>query len=428
MTGARFAALALAATLVEPIAAADAVPQAEPGTTGRALERHAASGSGLLAAAERSPLVVAGRVGPTRRLDRHGFAADLVIDDVISGRIQLGTRLLVAWEELGSNPPERLAEGERVLVCLERLPSQSIWRQRIPEAGARANARLLADTGRALIRNPSQAELSTLEHYLALAPAARAGSAGVDRLVELVQIATPPLPRDALDRLADDERLTEHLTAASLETLLDAARDSKRPLAERKRIVETLGSRRIAGARDVLTAFAMDPSLEAAAIDAVAQIDGRLPGERVDALLTSDRADLRLVGIAWIEGAETRARLVSLVRQDPAPEVRLAALRRLLSKEGIAPLSEVAGILADPDAPTRSAAAHAIGTTSGSAAPLRALAAGKDDRIAEGAVVALSFAGPEGMSTLRAIHETDPRPSLRALAGLALGELPGHHH
>ncbi len=388
----------------------------------------AAEPAGILSAAERSALVVAGRSSAPRRLDAHGFSAGLVVDEVLVGRIQLGARLQMAWEELSSEPAPRLSATDRVLVCLEPLPTQSIWRQRIPDSAARASTRLIAAGATALVRNPTAVEIAALRHYLAIPASARADSAGVQWLAELVRVGSQALSQAAVERLAADPALATKLTAAATASLLAAASDPERPLATRKRIVGALGRRRVMAARAGLLELARaDSPLEPAALDALAHLDGELPPGRVDELLKSNQAELRIVAVAWIAEPKARPRLIALVREDPAPTVRMSALERLLDRHGIDVLAELAGVLADPDPPTRSAAAHAIGRTSGAAAPLRALVYGGDERIAEGAVAALGFAGPSGITALREIAAGDPRPSMRALAGLALGELPGHH-
>jgi hypothetical protein len=58
---------------------------------------------------------------------------------------------------------------------------------------------------------------------------------------------------------------------------------------------------------------------------------------------------------------------------------------------------------------------------------LRRLALSRSGTEAQGPVIALSFAGPEGAQALRELAATHPDPEVRKVALFALGHAPEEH-
>ncbi len=132
--------------------------------------------------------------------------------------------------------------------------------------------------------------------------------------------------------------------------------------------------------------------------------------------------------MSLLRGDAARARLVLLLHADPAPAVRLAAGRELLARDGAGAIADVIGLLDDPDDAVRSGSAESIGAIGDPAvAPLRTVIDGGSERAALAAVLALARTGRKGGAMLTAIAASHERESVRAFAGLALGEAPSSH-
>jgi hypothetical protein len=399
--------------------APSAAPAAEP----------AAGGRPLLAAAEETGLALVGTVGGVRRLDHHGYVADLHVERTLAGDAPAGATLTIGFEELAASRPPRLREGVRVLVALEPRARDSIWRERLPGA----SLRVLAAKGEAFLRDPDPPSVEALARYLALAPAERAGEAGALALAELVAAALPPLAEGALDRLERvGAELATRLDDRAAGSLAAALADRARPLQIRLRLAALAERGRLEALSPALLAIWADggeaSALRGAALVALQALDGGAPaGALASALESRDpalrasavRADLRL-------GA---ARLSAIAAGDPAPEVRRAAVERLGARPAGEALAPVLRALGDADAGVREAAIVAAGGFGEPAvADLVSLVERSEPERARAPAAALALAGAAGRVALQRIAEEHPEEQMRAFARVLLGEppFPGH--
>lgn len=384
----------------------------------------AAGGRGFLRAAESAQAVLLGTVhGPTQ-LDLHGWKADLAVERVVAAKATPGSTLHVAWEELATARPPRLAEGDRVLVALVPLPSGSLWMQRFPKRDALA----LGAGGQAFLRSPAPATLDLLQHYLALAPPARERPEGVALLAGLVEDGAALMTDEALERLDEVPGLGEQLTPEAAAGLGRVVDDRGRPAETRARLSALIGRRHLLALRPSLERATRPGSgIEAAAWDALAELDGGLTPDAVRALVERPDPALRRVAIDHAGRVLPEGRLAALLRHDPAAEVRRAAVRALLAAFGDGALETVPPALFDPDPAVRTEAARGLGALGSKAVPtLRSLVEGREARDATGPIAALSLAGPDGQAALRDIAEHSSDPAVRRLAEIALGHLSEH--
>ena len=173
----------------------------------------AVGGVAILASAARAQAVVAGVVSEPASIDVHGWRAVLRVDHVLSGSLRLGDTVTIAWEELSAARQVRFADGERVLVVLDPLPTQSLWRKRFPTADRAHPVLVVASSGDAFLARPDGGTLDALGHYLAMTPDARNGKPGVQRLAELVRGGHPAVAREALALLEGDPARADLLGA-----------------------------------------------------------------------------------------------------------------------------------------------------------------------------------------------------------------------
>jgi HEAT repeat protein len=174
-------------------------------------------------------------------------------------------------------------------------------------------------------------------------------------------------------------------------------------------------------------ALAGESAVPASWVAARARLPGGLGSESTRRLL-ADGSPARRAAAAHAAGLEQQAKLASLARNDPAPEVRKAALARLSALEGADALDTILAAFGDRDAALRGeAAALAAGLGAPAVPRLREVALGWPDPAPETAVLALRLceAAP-ATQVLAELADGHPDARIRALAALALGRPLGH--
>ena len=428
-----------AATAPSPSAVrATRVPRAVTAAAPIARQRSGAVGGvAILASAARAQAVVAGVVSDVASIDVHGWRGALRVDSVLLGHLRLGDTVTIGWEELSSERQVRFEEGQRVLLVLDPLPTQSLWRKRFPTRDAAHEVLVVASNGEAFLPRPDGPTLAILEHYLAMTPDARDGAPGALRLAELVRDAHPAVAREALAILEAAPARMDVLGADGAASLLAAARSSERETPLRSTALRLAGQHRLPGTRETALTLAEPGSpIRADAYRVLAGLPDGLPAERVASLLDDADPEVRAVGVELVRDETARDRVVALSRDDPSPVVRLAAARALLAgyarggdAAGSHAIADVIGMLDDPDAGVRTGVAESIGALGEPAvAPLDAAVDGDSERAALAAILGLARTGPKGAALLALIAESHENKSVRAFARLALGEAPGHAH
>ena len=403
--------------------------------------RRAAGGARLLEALETAPLSLVGRVGEVRRLDSGAFAAHLHVTIPLTGSLDRGAVLQIAWEELASSRPPRLAEGDQILVSLEKLPGDSLWKQRLPEVDTRAQTFTIAMRGSAFLKDPGLGSINVLEHYLPLSARDRDSKSGATHLVWLAAKARPALASGALERLGDLEHLNSKLGRAEADALVAALLREDTGDAFRARILDLIGDRRLEVMRAPLTALTAGEGNELLAppiaFRALGRLDDSLPEELVAMLLARPEPGYRSVGARFAPARQKEdeaaasgcERLLRLLRDDPAPAVRAAAVTRLVELRGPEALEPALAALSDPDPGVRATAARQLASLGGIAVPrLHAVVDQGPGVSAQAAIAALHLTGPSGRKALAEIAEQHPDPGVRRLAKLALGRLVADEH
>jgi HEAT repeat protein len=390
-------------------------------------EARASAAGRLLAGAAAAPLTVVGTVHGPVRVDLHGRAAELAVEEVVAGPAEAGARLRIAWEELGADPGARLrfAGGDRLLVALVPMPSLSLWKARFPEGGVW----VVAERGGAVLRAPAPESGALLAPYLALAPDEREGPPGAAALGRLVVEAETDLAAQALEQLHGlPEAGWETAGWAASEALGRALADGSRPASIRSGVLALAGGRRIQALRAAVVALAQPGSaLEAEALDALGRLDGALPPAQVRALLARRGEPVRAVAVRYAGGALDVPALGDLVRRDADPAVRAEAVLRLVARGSEAAVAAAAPGLFDPENQVKAAAVRGLAGLGAVAVPtLHALAERHGVPEVAAPVAALGMAGPEGRAALEALIETHPDERVRELARLALGQPLGH--
>jgi hypothetical protein len=384
----------------------------------------AAGGMHLLEAMESAPATVVAQFGEPARAGQSAYSARIRVERSLHGPLEAGDEARIAWEELASARAPRFAAGERVLLCLQPLPGASIWRERFPDVAERKGLLSVAARGKAFLRRPSLGTLGVLEHYLALPRELREGPGGAVYLVDLAADAELPLAKSALERLGGLPALDEALAEGPGERLAGAFLRADADDAFRDALAELVGRRRLDSTRPGLEVLAAsDPPPPAQVFEALAALEGGVAGPRLEVLLEDAPAAQRRVAARHASGPEAADTLAGLLRADPAPEVRVAAVERLAELEGEGALEPLLGGLADPEGAVRGAAARRLAGLGAAAVPrLQQVVDGNDPEAASAAVVALGLCpAPQARQALLAISSSHPDPALRALAELALG-------
>ena len=161
-------------------------------------------------------------------------------------------------------------------------------------------------------------------------------------------------------RRADWPRLTGEatLTGGEAQVVLRALARAESDAELAVPLLSWIERRQPTGLAPALDAALTHPA-DAPAIFVVARglLGDGLPAEREEALLASTSAPQRAAA-AGAAGPEQAGRLADLLRNDPAPEVRVAALKRLARLEGPASLDTLLDAFDDEDGAVRKEAAE----------------------------------------------------------------------
>lgn len=387
--------------------------------------RPAAEGTALIEALEASPLGVVGTIEGCSALDARGWRASVAVESALVGSAEAGQRVVIAWEELVGSRPPRFANGDRVLLALEPLVAGSLWRKRLDPKQLQSVFGV-AQRGAAFLRTPAPGSVSILEHYLLLPADLRSGPPGQRHLMALAADAQRPLALSAARRLA---ALTGGATLGGEDAPLVlralARADSDAELATP--LLGWIERRQPAGIAPALDAALAAPTgAPATFVRARGLLGDGLPGERERALLASPSAALRAAA-ASVAGPAQVTRLAELLRRDPAPEVRLAALRRLARLEGPAALESLLDAFDDADASVRNEAALHAAAFGPEVVPRLQDAAGWPWPAPQSAVLGLSHSNNDAArAVLVKLAAEHPDVRVRTLAEIALGRSIGH--
>jgi len=394
----------------------------------------APGGVKLIEAIEGSPRTVVGEIRNPKQLDDRGWVAEFAVEtSLVAPEGASNSAFSVAWDERVAPRPVRFRHGDRVLLSLTPLPDWSLWRQRLPDPEVRAKTFAVAHRGDAFLRRPRLGSVSLLEHFVRLSPAERDSEVGVRILARLAEGAELPLARSAIERLERVPSLNEALDASPARSLVAAL---LRPDADdtlTRMWIEFAARRRPAALRSPLEAqlaAAGDELAPAVLYAALGAVTDGLSGKTLAFLLEHGPAEHRVAAASNATGPEAPAALRKLLRRDPEPAVRLAAVKRLAALEGPRALEPTARALDDPDNQVRLAAAEVLAGMGSEALPRlqRAVEDGPAPA-ARAAVSGLSQLGtPESQAVLREIAQTHPDHGIRTLARIAVGMCVGHVH
>ncbi len=376
----------------------------------------------MLEAAESAVATAVGVLAAPTRLDDSGYRATFQIERLVAGSLGGAEIVAVGWEQFGDRPA-RFREGERLLLALDRVPGQTLWVKRFPgRSGYVIGARFGA-----FLRDPDPGTVALLHDYLTLDPDTRKGTGGVAALSQMVASAEPAVALGSVERLGLVPGLSGRLLAAGDAALAGALADDGRPLEVRRAVLELAAERRLSPLRPSVAALAVAGNpLEAPALETLAILDGGLAPERVAALVVREEAPVRRVAVVYGGESVSDGQLEWLLRNDPAPEVRRAALSELLERRGLDALGDATPALFDPDGSVRGESALRIAALGPSVVPvLQSLVTGRSAEDLTAVFVALRMAGTDGVAVLQNEARNHPDPQVRALALTALGRPPG---
>jgi len=363
---------------------------------------------------------VVGRVSAPQAIDLHGFEALLTVERALVGDDAPGTEVRVAWEELASGATPRLEEASRVVVALDALPTQSLWRERFPDGGVR----VIAGRGTGSLAAPSEPTLRALGVFLAIPEAVRESGAGVSALTGLVSVASPPLALAAVERLAKVSDLAASLTEEAADSLSMTVRDEGRPVSIRKAVLEVAAEPGLAALRPVVkVSLEGGPPLDVTAWQSLAAIDGEISAAAVAQLFERKEPVLRTLAVRHARGTPTEAQVATALRADPSPQVRSAAVRVWCDWHGLAAVEVVEPALFDAAPEVRGAAAESLAGLGETLVPrFEELALARTGKAATGPLLALRYSGPQGMPALNRLEKGHPDPSVRKLATFIAGK------
>jgi len=386
----------------------------------------------LIARLEASSAVVVGTFESVTPLAHSAHLGSFRVEQMLGGDEPAREAIDVVWEEPGLSVPARFSRGGRALLGLAPLPTASIWRMRIPDVELRERAVAVADDGRASLARPSLIETDLLAHYLALAPDARAGDAGMTRLAQLAAAAEPGLARSAAVRLTEVHGAAQRPVpreAADAVTRALLRRDAPALASELIAWIERSRPEGLAPALRAAAPSGDDAPIPTALRAALAALEGELDPDLTAELIRSGDEQDRVLACRYARGDLARALLPGLVVSDRSERVRAAAVTRWVEVAGEAALPEALRALEDPAAPVRRAAVEAIaGLGEPALRELVALTGSGRAEAARMAVASMSLMGEPARPALQQLAAEHEDESIRTLARIALGLPIGHVH
>ncbi|MGI9431479.1 MAG: HEAT repeat domain-containing protein, partial [Myxococcota bacterium] len=201
-------------------------------------------------------------------------------------------------------------------------------------------------------------------------------------------------------------------------------RDEARPLSVRSAVLELAGERGLAPLRPAVKASVEGgPPLDVTAWQSLAALDGEISPDAVALLFERKEPALRALAVRHARGTPTEAQVATAVGADPAPRVRVAAIQGWCAWHGIAASEVVEPALFDAAPEVRGAAAECLGGLGETLVPrLEELALARTGKGATGPLLALRYAGPEGMHALDRMEQGHPDPGVRKLATFIAGK------
>jgi hypothetical protein len=388
----------------------------------------ARGGRDFIVAAESSKLTAVGRVSAIKKIDLHGYAADLRVDQALRGAAKPGAVLKIAWEELAPSRPVRFSEGQRVLVCLDSAPNYTLWQKRFPDNLADVLA--VSREGEAFLRDPDSKTLHLLGHYLALGKGARNDPAALGYLVDMVAAAPEIVALNVLDSINARDNVATMLPDGAGAVLAGVAGDDSRSIDVRRSVLALIGRAKIRTARaDIQPLTRPGADLRAAALHTVGILDDGLSAEVVAELILDEDGNVRAVAVLYLRTVDASETLVRLALTDRSPAVRVAAAHRLFVEQGKDALDDLAPALGDEDATVRTVVARDVaGLGDEVVEQLVGIADTGSERQAQGVVLAFTMMGGAGGNALSRLYKEHKNPKIRALAGITLGRMPGHSH
>jgi HEAT repeat protein len=385
----------------------------------------------LFALAENATVVARGRVESVQTVgDGALHLYKIRLDDVVKGAPAKSEPLALVQERLFRREAPYFAAGATTLVFGVPFPLYTAYQDMLPaQTYYRWPERTDAAKDMADLGDPAVAE--AVRSYLAL----RGDPPELVRhLVGLLGQPSARVRNDALVALAERREAAAALSAAALAPLGGVLDEARIPVADRAKILVTLGRLDVQALAPIANRLAQAAGpLQAPALDALVSL-GRLPSEeRLLGYSRSADPALRLAAARGLaRGASPGAldRLTEMLASDPSPEVQVSLLEALGSTRDDRAVPLLAGPLRSGDKPRIYAAAEGlarIGSPLATAELGRALVDGKRDTGVAAAFALKRVDTPQAIEILQAQLETHPDLQVRKAVKLALGGHPDEH-
>lgn len=323
--------------------------------------------------------------------------------------------------------PPTFRQGQSVLAFLKAAPRSSSLNAILPKGLYYSlvdvdEACLVAESPASLAEMRRIVESIVAESRNPQTDSAQRAVAARDLTFELLSARHPVLVEDGAASLAGVPFLAGTLTSGELEKLEAALRREDLPVRVRVALVRAVGRAGLHEAIPALRALRSPPEVMEAAWQALDQLQAPPPAEKLEERLAADNPEVRAAAVRELlrrEGAAAVSKAAPVALQDPDPEVRRAAIKALGETgkpEALPPLERV---FVEEDVKMRQAAAGAI------------LAIGGQP--ATDAFARLTFTGPPSAQryafvclmlngvtrndpVIKRIAETHPDESIRRLA------------
>lgn len=314
-------------------------------------------------------VVVVGDVASVTSYDQGRVnVAGLDVEAVLKGSLASETTHVQVVERRDLPIPPTFRQGQSVVTFLKAAPRSSSLNAILPNGLYYSlvdldGSCLVAESPASLAEMRRIVETIVEESRNPRTNSTQRAVAARDLTFELLSARHPVLVEDGAASLSSVPSLAGALTPGELQKLEAALRREELPVRIRVALVRAVGGAGLREAIPALRGLSSPPEVMAAAWQALDQLQAAPPVEKLEERLAADNPEVRAAAVRELlrrEGAAAVSKAAPIALQDPDPDVRLAAIKALGETgkpEALPPLERV---FVEENIKMRQAAAGAI--------------------------------------------------------------------
>jgi HEAT repeats len=294
--------------------------------------------------------------------------ANLRIETVLKGSLGAETGPVRVVERRDLPTPPTFRQGQAIVAFLKAAPRSSSLNAVLPPGPYYAlvdleEACLVADSPDSLAEMRRIVDLIVAESRNPISDATQRGVAARQLAFDLLSARPPVLVEDGAASLTSVPHLAGTMTKSELQTLEAALQREDVPVRIRLALVRAVGDAGLREAIPALQALGSPPEVMAAAWQALDRLQAAPPLEKLEERLAAQNPQVRAAAVRELlrrEGAAAVSKAAPVALQDPDPDVRMAAIEALGETGKAEALPPLERVFVEEDVDLQQAAARAI--------------------------------------------------------------------